>query len=63
MYSYFRANWIQIDGITYKKGAAIITKMDFMPQISQIISIYVIKEKNVVFKVLNFKTEFYDSHY
>ena len=34
-----------------------------MPQISQIISIYVIKEKKVVFKTLDYKTKFYDSHY
>lgn len=34
-----------------------------MPQISQITSIYIIKEKQVVFKVINFKTEYYDSHY
>ena len=46
----------------YKKGAGIIYRMDFMPQVAQITSIYVIKEKNV-FKVLNFKTQYYDLHY
>lgn len=46
----------------YKKGAGIICRLDHMPHISQITSIYVIREK-IVFKVLDFKTEYYDSHY
>ena len=35
-----RARWIQADGIMYKKGVGIICKVDFMLQVSQIISIY-----------------------
>ena len=34
-----------------------------MPQISQITSIYVIQDKSIIFKVLNFRTDYYDSHY
>ena len=34
-----------------------------MPQISQITSIYILKEKKIAFKVIDYKTEYYDSHY
>lgn len=60
--SILRARWIKYDGILYKKDVGIIYAIDEMPQVAQVIAIYVVNCDKVLFRVRTMATQCYIEH-
>ena len=50
--STYRAKWVKVDGVEYKKNAGIIYDMSAdLPKVGQVTSVFVVNETTVVFEV------------
>ena len=50
--SAYRAKWVKVDGVEYKKNAGIIYDMSTdLPKVGQVTSVFVVNETTVVFEV------------
>ena len=60
--SILRARWIKYDRILYKKDVGIIYAMNEMPQVAQVLRIYVVNSDRVLFRVRMMTTQCYIQH-
>ena len=59
----YRTKWVKIDGSAFRREAGFVYGMkDDMPQVGQISNIFIINEREVLFKAQMFTTT-YDSHF
>ena len=60
----YRAKWVKVAGITYKKPCALLVGVeDESPQLAILQGIYVVDTNRVLFRVRQCVTEHFDSHH
>ncbi len=62
-YFTFRANWVQVNTLLYKKGAAVVYSVQDMPRFGEIVSVYIANKANIVLHIKELETLSFIEHY
>lgn len=60
---FHRISWVEVDGITYKKGVVIVVGMDLVPEFGIIDDIIVFNTDEIFFVLQNVSTISFEHHF